>query len=145
MKIDNNCLRTSGNSIFKEKVTEFLNFLSESEENKQLPSEQILNLFEKHIVQSAKDVTKSETKHHPDCFSQSEKSLLLHIELRNEAFKRQTKNSHRHKQSTPKGWKKSSAKRKKESKRKWQFNLSSKCQCKDLKQTLAMPGRCSSN
>ena len=92
MKIDNDCLRTSGNSTFKEKVTEFLNFLSESEENKQLPSEQILNLFEKHIVQSAKDVTKRETKHHPDWFSQSEKSLLLHIELRNEAFKRQTKN-----------------------------------------------------
>jgi len=37
MKIDNDCLRTSGNSTFKEKVTEFLNFLNESEENKQLP------------------------------------------------------------------------------------------------------------
>jgi len=57
IKIDNDCLRTSGNSIFKEKVTDFLNFFSESEENKQLPSEQILNLFKKHIVQSAKDVT----------------------------------------------------------------------------------------
>ena len=88
MKINNDCLRTSGNSTFKEKVTEFLNFLNESEENKQLPSEQILNLFEKHVVQSAKDVTERETKHHPNWFSQSEKSLLLHIELRNEAFKR---------------------------------------------------------
>ena len=57
MKIDNNCLRTSGNSTFKEKITEFLNTLRESEENKQLPSEQILILFEKHIVQSTKDVT----------------------------------------------------------------------------------------
>ena len=92
MKIDNDCLRTSGNSTFKEKVTEFLNFLSESEEKKKLPSEQTLNLFEKHIVQSAKDIIKRETKHGPDWFSQSKKFLLLHIKLRNEAFKRQTKN-----------------------------------------------------
>ena len=37
MKIDNECLRTSGNSMFKEKVNEFLNFLSESEVNKDFP------------------------------------------------------------------------------------------------------------
>jgi len=41
MKVDNECLRTSG----KGEITEFLNYLSKSEENKQL-----LNLFEKHIV-----------------------------------------------------------------------------------------------
>ena len=66
MKINNDCLRTSGNSTFNEKVTEFLNLLSESEENKQLPSEQILNLHEKHIVQSAKDIAERETKPHPN-------------------------------------------------------------------------------
>ena len=71
MKIDNECLRTSGNLTFKEKGTEVLNYLSESEENTQLPSEQILNLFEKHIVQSTEEVAKEETKHHPDWFSHS--------------------------------------------------------------------------
>jgi len=50
MKIDNECLRTSGNSMFKEKVTEFLNFLSESEENKQLPSKTNLQLIQKKTL-----------------------------------------------------------------------------------------------
>ena len=117
MKINNDCLRTSGNSTFKEKVTDFLNLLSKSEENKQLPSEQILNLFKKHIVQSAKDVAKRVTKHCPDWFSQSKKSLLLHIKLRNRSIQKTNKKSHRHKQSTPKGCKKSSAKGKKKSKK----------------------------
>ena len=37
MKVDNECLRTSG----KGEITEFLNYLSKSEENKQLPFKQI--------------------------------------------------------------------------------------------------------
>ena len=52
MKIDNKCLRTYGNAMFKEKVYEFLDSLSENdtEENKQLSFKQILIMCKKHII-----------------------------------------------------------------------------------------------
>ena len=67
MKIDNDYLRTAGNTHFKEKIICFVDFLEENEiGDEHLCSKQILNAFEKHIVESAKEITKKETKHCPD-------------------------------------------------------------------------------
>jgi len=52
MKLDNEHLRINGNTMFKKKVHDFLDSLSErdTEESKQLSSKHILSMFEKHII-----------------------------------------------------------------------------------------------
>ena len=50
-------------------------------------TEQLLSLFENHIVKSAKEVAEIETQHKTDWFAQSEHILMIHIDLRNKAYK----------------------------------------------------------
>ena len=84
-KIDNNALRNKHVGLFKTKVDEYFDNLSETSIFS-TPSE-LLENFEEHITAAALDVAASEVKSRPDWFTEAEEELLNLIEKRNDAFK----------------------------------------------------------
>ena len=87
--------------LFLKKVEEY--FTNPSSESATLlsPSE-LLEDFEKHIVQSATEVATTETKRRADWFTEAEQLLLDLISKRNEAFKLAMKKTSQENQQKPK-------------------------------------------
>ena len=88
-KIDNNALRNKHAGLFKTKVDEYFNNLSEKVTF--LTPSELLENFEDHITTAARDVAASEVKSRPDWFTEAEEDLLNLIEKRNDAFKKYMK------------------------------------------------------
>ena len=90
LKIDNNYLQLAGNATFKEKISDFINEITEGNENENEIStpQHLLKKFETYIMKTAKLVAEKEVRHKPDWFTQAEQILSIHIELRNKAQKR---------------------------------------------------------
>ena len=85
-EIDNKILRNKQLQNFKNKVSQYFDNLSSSEDAQFLSASEILENFENHIYEAAFEVAASETRKQPDWFTESKETLIEAIQARNNAF-----------------------------------------------------------
>jgi hypothetical protein len=131
-KINNFVLRNSQKRNFQENASNFLQNMPPQLIASSSDDELIL-LFEKHIVKAAKEVAEQPITTKPDWFSTSEQDLMELISIRNDALKNHMKRGTSETQELLKKARRNLLRAKRKAKRNWQLEFAKKCQQKSFK------------
>jgi hypothetical protein len=131
-KIDNAALRTPKLSIFQEKVNDFFSNLTPELAIFSSPSK-LLDEFEKHIVNNAREIAPKEKKERLDWFTEDENNLINLIESRNIAYKNFMKTPNDENQQKLKESRHTLLKSKRKTKRQWQLEYTERCRKQDFR------------
>ncbi len=96
-------------------------------------NDELIQLFENHIVEAAKEVAEKEVTSKPDWFTASEDTLIKLIHIRNEALKNFMEKGTAETQENLRETRRNLLREKRKAKRKWQFNFAENCQKKDFR------------
>ncbi len=131
-KINNFILRNSQKSKFQEKASEFFLDLTPIAAIEST-NDELLQMFEKHITEAAKEVAEQPITSRPDWFTASEHILTKLISERNEALKSFMKRGTSASQELLRKTRRHLLKEKRKAKRRWQYEFAKKCQQKDFR------------